>query len=60
MRQNWRMLRLTRRIVADIQHVLDSDASQEPLTPHVPDDGVVHLWSPERGPLPAGVNYADL
>ena len=60
MRQNWRMLRLTRRIVADIQHVLDPDACQESPAPHVPDEGVVHLWSPERGPLPAGVNYADL
>ena len=58
MRKDWRMLRLTRRIVADIQHVLDPD-SHERMTPtHTEEDSVVHLWSPERGPLLAGVNYA--
>lgn len=59
LRRNWRMLRLTRRIVADIQSVLDPDAE----TPAADDDNsefenVVHLWSPELGVLPAGMNYA--
>lgn len=60
MRKNWRMLRLTRRIVADIQHVLHpSEHSPFSDMPTVENDGVVHLWSPDFGALPAGVNYAS-
>ena len=58
MRKNWKMLRLTRRIVADIQHTLDPDGHAPSATSDHEDDGIVSLWSPERGPLPAGVNYA--
>ena len=58
MRKDGRMLRLTRRVVADIQHVLDPSGHERLLPSRSVEDGVVHLWSPERGPLPAGVNYA--
>jgi CRISPR-associated protein Cas1 len=56
MRRNWRMLRLTKRIVADIQHALDPGNPRG--EPHESETDVVHLWSPERGALPAGMNYA--
>ena len=59
-RKNWRMLRLTRRIVSDIQHVLDPDQHSPGGFLATDDDGVVHLWSPELGALPAGKNYAPL
>lgn len=59
MRQNWRMLRLTPRIVADIQQTLDPDGSRQAPDKSDPTGGIVHLWSPALGPLPAGVNYAD-
>ena len=58
MRKNWRMLHLTRRVVADIQHVLDPAGHERIQPTHSEEDGVVRLWSPERGPLEAGVNYA--
>lgn len=57
MRKKWRLLRLTRRIVSDIQHVLDPTYKEQKESKNVDDDGIVYLWSPERGPLPAGVNY---
>ncbi len=60
MRKNWRMLRLTRRIVSDIQHVLDPAGHNPDERPPADDDGVVHLWSPEMGALAAGVNYASM
>ena len=59
MRENLRTFRLARRIVADIQHVLDPDHQPGASLAETEDDGVVYLWSPERGPLRAGVNYGD-
>jgi len=59
LRRNWRMLRLTRRIVNDLQSVLDPAAEELMNLDHGHDlDDVVHLWSPEFGVLPAGMNYA--
>ena len=58
LRKNWRLLRLTTRIVADIQSVLDPEAvtSDTGVSDEYAD--VIHLWSPELGMLPAGLNYA--
>ena len=59
LRRNWRLLRLTRRIVADIQSALDPDAEASAAVDDNSEfDNVIHLWSPELGVLPAGMNYA--
>ena len=60
MRKNWKMLRLTRRIVSDIQQILDPDGRGPDKGLPIEDDGVIHLWSPEMGALAAGVNYASI
>ena len=59
MRREFRMLKLTRRIVADMQHILEPDyrAGQDLI--ETDEDGIVYLWSPERGAIPAGMNYGD-
>jgi CRISP-associated protein Cas1 len=56
LRDRFRLFRLLPRIVSDIQRVLDPDAAVGALD-HSPD--LVHLWDPDLGELPAGVNYAD-
>ncbi len=56
LREQFRLVRLLPRIVTDIQHVLDPD-NRQPSADRVVD--IVHLWDPELGSLPAGVNYAD-
>jgi CRISPR-associated protein Cas1 len=56
LREHFRLFRLLPRIVTDIQYLLD------PSTDHSADDRgtqMVHLWDPELGALPAGVNYAE-
>jgi CRISPR-associated protein Cas1 len=56
LREQFRLFRLLPRIVTDIQYLLD------PSTGHQADDRnaqMVHLWDPELGALPAGVNYAQ-
>lgn len=58
LRRDWRMLRLTRRIVADIQHALDPNEQHSKGIIDSEFDNVIHLWSPELGALPAGMNYA--
>ena len=58
LRKNWRLLRLTRRVVADIQSVLDPETSPSEVEFDDEFDNVIHLWSPEFGALPAGTNYA--
>lgn len=58
LRRNWRLLRLTRRVVADIQAALDPESSTARADFDDEFDNVVHLWSPEFGALPAGTNYA--
>jgi CRISP-associated protein Cas1 len=56
LREEFRLFRLLPRIVNDIQQLLDpASASGQPD----PRPGLVHLWDPELGELPAGVNYAD-
>ena len=59
MRKEMRAFQLTRRIVGDVQHVLDPDRQPGRGMNETDDDGIVYLWSPERGPLRAGINYAD-
>jgi len=59
MRKNWRTLRLARKIIADIQHVIDPEHPASRDLPDADADNVVQLWSPTQGPLPAGLNYAD-
>ena len=59
MRKNWRTLRLARKIIAAIQHVLDPEHPASRDLADTDTDNIVHLWSPTHGPLPAGTNYAD-
>jgi CRISPR-associated protein Cas1 len=54
LREEFRLFRLLPRIVNDIQHVLDPDSAAGQLDRN-PD--LVHLWDPDLGELPAGVNY---
>jgi CRISP-associated protein Cas1 len=56
LRDQFRLFRLLPRIVTDIQQVLDPDFGIDQLDRR-PD--LVHLWDPELGELPAGVNYAE-
>lgn len=56
LRGQFRLFKLLPRIVNDIQQILDPESGQEQLDRN-PD--LVHLWDPELGQLPAGVNYAD-
>lgn len=56
-RENHRMLRLTRRIVTDIQTTLSPTIQHESDPRNEPE--LVQLWDPDLGPLPAGLNYAD-
>jgi CRISPR-associated protein Cas1 len=56
LRDKFRLFRLLPRIVTDIQNVLDPDSAEARLE-RSPD--LVHLWDPDLGELPAGVNYAD-
>jgi CRISPR-associated protein Cas1 len=57
-RENYRMLKLARRIVSDIQTTLDPQVP--PLADESDDVALVHLWDPALGALPAGLNYGDL
>ena len=59
MRKNWRTLRLARKIIADIQHVLDPDNPSSSELSDADVGNIVQLWSPTHGPLSAGTNYAD-
>ena len=59
MRKEMRAFQLTRRIVVDVQHVLDPGSGPRSGVHETDEDGIVYLWSPERGPLRAGTNYAD-
>jgi CRISP-associated protein Cas1 len=56
LREEFRLFKLLPRIVADIQQLLDPGSNTDQLE-RSPD--LVHLWDPELGELPAGVNYAD-
>ncbi|MGH3403485.1 MAG: type I-E CRISPR-associated endonuclease Cas1e [Streptosporangiaceae bacterium] len=56
LRDKFRLFRLLPRIVTDVQWLIDPEADREQAD-RSPE--MVHLWDPEVGELPAGVNYAD-
>jgi CRISP-associated protein Cas1 len=56
LREQFRLFRLLPRIVTDIQYLLDPDTDRGQTDR---DAQMVHLWDPDLGQLPAGVNYAD-
>jgi CRISP-associated protein Cas1 len=65
-REDLRLLRLLPRIVADVQKLLtpqQTATSDDDLDPESRlerrDVEMVHLWDPQAGVLPAGVNYAS-
>jgi len=55
LREDFRALKLMPQIVADIQSLLDPSNEGARVTDRSAD--VVHLWDPQAGALPAGVNY---
>lgn len=54
LREDLRLFRLLPKIVTDIQVLLDPE-NQSDVTEI--DDGVINLWEPDGGSVPAGVNY---
>ncbi|WP_369185395.1 type I-E CRISPR-associated endonuclease Cas1e [Streptomyces sp. Y1] len=58
-REDLRLLRLMPRIVKDIQTLLTPDAEVDEDASERHDVRLVHLWDPQAGALPAGVNYAN-
>lgn len=61
LREEFRLIRLLPTIVRDIQNLLDLDRDpdldeDDPLSTAV---DMVHLWDPDLGSVPAGVNYGD-
>ena len=56
LREQFRLFRLLPRIVTDIQYLLAPDTELVQGDRAVQ---MVHLWDPELGDLPAGVNYAE-
>ncbi|WP_214109299.1 type I-E CRISPR-associated endonuclease Cas1e [Acrocarpospora catenulata] len=57
LREEFRLIKLMPTIVSDIQKVIAPTAAAQPPTAQTAD--IVHLWDPDLGSLPAGVNYAD-
>lgn len=55
LREEFRALKLMPQIVADIQTLLDPGNTHTAGVDRSAD--LVHLWDPQAGPLPAGVNY---
>ena len=58
MRSKLRLLKLTSRIVSDIQSVIDPDSSGSKAGESRERSEMTHLWDPELGPIPDGKNYA--
>ncbi|MCK2214768.1 type I-E CRISPR-associated endonuclease Cas1e [Actinomadura sp. ATCC 31491] len=56
LREEFRALKLMPQIVRDIQSLLDPDSSSGNDSGDRTTD-LVHLWDPDAGALPAGVNY---
>ncbi|GAA3446731.1 CRISPR-associated endonuclease Cas1 [Planomonospora venezuelensis] len=56
LREEFRLLKLMPAIVTDIQGLIDPESPRESAE-RVAD--VIHLWDPDLGSLPAGVNYGD-
>lgn len=57
-RDSAHLLKLSRRIVNNIQHCLDP-GSTSPLGREGDDVDIVHLWDPAQGTLPSGTNYSN-
>ncbi|MGW3353750.1 type I-E CRISPR-associated endonuclease Cas1e [Nonomuraea rubra] len=55
LREEFRAFKLMPQIVTDIQTLLDPDGAGNTAGDRTAD--LVHLWDPDAGPLPAGVNY---
>lgn len=55
LREDFRAFKLMPQIITDIQALLDASDDEDPAADRSPD--LVHLWDPQAGPLPAGVNY---
>jgi CRISP-associated protein Cas1 len=56
LREQFRLLKLMPQIITSIQQVIDPDTAGQ-----LPDrtGDITHLWDPQIGMLPSGVNYAD-
>lgn len=56
LREEFRLLKLMPAIINSVQRVIDPDSAG-----NLPDrtGDITHLWDPQLGALPAGVNYAD-
>ncbi|GES07795.1 CRISPR-associated endonuclease Cas1 [Acrocarpospora macrocephala] len=57
LREEFRLIKLMPAIVSDIQKVIAPAAAAQSPTAQTAD--IVHLWDPDLGSLPAGVNYGD-
>ncbi|WP_197048390.1 type I-E CRISPR-associated endonuclease Cas1e [Streptosporangium roseum] len=57
LREDFRAFKLMPQIVADIQALIDPSEERLSLTDRKSD--LVHLWDPQAGALPAGVNYGS-
>ncbi|MGW4412317.1 type I-E CRISPR-associated endonuclease Cas1e [Nonomuraea sp. NPDC004702] len=57
LREEFRLLKLMPAIITDIQKMIAPGQAQQPASPRTAD--IVHLWDPELGSLPAGVDYGD-
>lgn len=55
LREEFRAFKLMPQIVTDIQTLLDPDGTEAKAGDRTAD--LVHLWDPDAGALPAGVNY---
>ena len=58
MRSKLRLLKLTRRIVDDIQAVINGDDAESRPTRTRERAEITHLWDPDLGPIPDGTNYS--
>ncbi|WP_263972337.1 CRISPR-associated endonuclease Cas1 [Spongiactinospora rosea] len=57
LRKEFRLIKLMPTIVSDLQKMIAPDAVEAASTARTAD--IVHLWGPDLGSLPAGVNYGD-
>jgi CRISPR-associated protein Cas1 len=58
LREEFRLIKLMPGVVTDIQKMIAPDQEAQHL-PEAQTADIVHLWDPELGRLPAGVNYGD-
>ncbi|MFG1949297.1 type I-E CRISPR-associated endonuclease Cas1e [Nonomuraea sp. NPDC048826] len=57
LREEFRLYKLMSSIVPDVQRMIAPDVAQPSAQDGATD--IVHLWDPDLGSLPAGVNYGD-